>query len=139
MKKGIMLSLFMLLVSAPALFAAPPNMQEGKWEITMAMEVEGVPFPMPPMKHTQCITKKDLEDNKKTLPSGSNKKDDCEVKDMKTAGNTTTWSLVCKDGTRGTGEITYKGTTYTSTMKLVTSDGARTTNKITARRIGDCK
>jgi hypothetical protein len=139
MGKVILLSAVVLLVSAAPLLAAPPNMQPGNWEITMAVQMEGVPFAMPPMKVTHCYTKQDLEDSKKTLPSGSNKKENCEVKDMKVVGNHATWNMVCKDGTKGSGEITYKGTTYDSTLKLVTKDGVKTTTNIKAKRIGDCK
>jgi hypothetical protein len=139
MKKLFILSGVVLLLSATTLFAAPPNMQEGKWEVTMAMKVEGVPFPMPPMKYTQCFTKEDVKDGNKTLPTGSDKKDTCEVKDVKASSNSATWKMVCKDGTTGNGEITYKGSSYISTMTLVTKDGGTTVNNIKARRLGDCK
>jgi hypothetical protein len=36
------------------------NMQEGKWEITTKMEIPSMPMDMPPMKHTQCLLKKDI-------------------------------------------------------------------------------
>ena len=139
MKKVVLLSIFVLLVFAAPLLAAPPNMQPGNWEITTKIQIEGVPFPMPPMKMNHCYTKQDLEDNSKTLPSGSGKKNDCEVKDMKVMGNSATWNIVCKDGSKGTGEITYQGTTYDSTMKMTTKDGSKSTTNIKAKRLGDCK
>ncbi len=139
MKKVVPLCAFVLLVFAAPLLAAPPNMQPGNWEISMKIQVEGVPFPMPPIKTTHCYTKQDLEDNSKTLPSGSGKKNDCEVKDMKVAGNSATWNLVCKDGAKGAGEITYKGTTYDATLKMTTKDGDKSTTNIKAKRLGDCK
>ena len=140
MKKQFILSGIVLLLSGTTLFAAPPNMQEGKWEITMAMKVEGVPFPMPPVKYTQCFTKEDVKDGNKTLPTGSDKKkDNCQVTDVNASSNSATWKMVCKDGTTGNGEITYKGSSYTSTMTLMTKDGGKTVNNIKANRIGDCK
>lgn len=139
MKKVILLSAFVLLVFAAPLLAAPPNMQPGNWEISMKIQVEGVPFPMPPIKTTHCYTKQELEDSKSTLPSGSGKKNDCEVKDMKVAGNSATWNLVCKDGSKGAGEISYKGTTYDSTLNMTTKDGGKSTTNIKAKRLGDCK
>jgi hypothetical protein len=140
MKKTFILSGIILLLSGTALFAAPPNMQEGKWEITMAMKVEGVPFPMPPIKYTQCFTKEDVKDGNKTLPTGSDKKkDNCQVKDVNASSNSATWKIVCKDGTTGNGEITYKGSSYSSTMTLVNKNGGKTVNNINAKRIGDCK
>ncbi len=140
MKKLSILSALALLCFATMLFAASPNMQEGKWELTMAMQVEGVPFPMPPIKYTQCFTKEDVKDGNKTLPTGSDKKkDNCKVEDVKASSNSTTWKMVCKDGTTGSGQITYKGSSYTSTMTLVAKDGGKTVNNIKAKRLGDCK
>ena len=139
MKKLFVLSGLVLLLSATTLFAAAPNMQEGKWELTMQMKVEGVPFSMPPMKYTQCFTKDDVKDGNKTLPTGSDKKNDCEIKDVKASSKRTAWKMVCKDGTTGSGEIAYKGSSYDSTMTLVAKDGGKTVNNIKARRLGDCK
>ena len=131
-----------LLVPAVPLYAAPPNMQEGLWEITTTISIEGVPFSMPPMKVTHCYTKKDLEDSSKTRPAagGSKKKSDCEVKDLKESGSAASWKIECKDGTKGTGEATYKGSTYSLTQKVVDKggDGASTTT-INAKRLGACK
>jgi len=47
-----------LLVLVPAtLFALPAKMQEGQWEITVRVEMEGVPFPMPLMTGTCGTTR----------------------------------------------------------------------------------
>ena len=114
MKKVLMLCAVLLVLIAVPVLAAPVNMQEGNWEIVTKINIEGVPFPMPPMKMTHCYTKKDLEDSSKTRPAagGSGKKNDCEVKDLVETGNSATWKLVCKDGSTGTGQATYQGSTY---------------------------
>ena len=39
-------------LTAATLFAAPSTMQEGKWEVTMKMAMEGAPFAMQPMVFT---------------------------------------------------------------------------------------
>jgi hypothetical protein len=51
-----------LVFSIPITSFADVNMQEGIWEATIEIKMEGMPFPMPPVtsKVTQCITKKDL-------------------------------------------------------------------------------
>lgn len=139
MKRSLVLVAVSLAFCVSPLFAASPNMQEGKWEISMSVQPKGVPFALPAVTVNQCITKKDLEDNKSTLPSGSGKKNDCEAKDVTVAGNTTTWKTVCKDGTRGDGTITYKGTTYDGTLNTTDKNGGQTTTKIKAKRVGDCK
>lgn len=139
--KRIIITSAVVLFFIAAIFAASNNMKEGKWEISMDMEMAGLPFKMPAVIHTQCITKKDLEDNKKTLPSAG-KNEDCEVKNYKVSGNTVTWETVCKDGTKGSGKITYKGDSYSGTMTMETIDkkGKKSTvnYKIKGQRKGDC-
>jgi len=139
--KRFIFSLVTVFFLMAVLFAASNNMREGKWEVTMDMNIEGMPFTMPAVTHTQCITKKDLEDNKKTLPSAG-KNENCEVKNYKVNGNTVTWETVCKDGTKGSGEITYKGDSYTGTMKMDTIDKKGKKSKISYKikgvRKGDC-
>ena len=139
MKKIVLPVVGAILIAASLSFAAPVNMKEGKWEIVTSINMEGVPFPMPPMKTTHCYTKKDLASNASTLPSGSSKKNDCEIQDQKVSGNTVTWTTVCKDGSRGSGEASYKGSSYTATMKMTAKDGGASTTTIRAKRIGDCK
>jgi Protein of unknown function (DUF3617) len=49
-------------------------MKEGLWEITTKMKMQGMD--MPPVKHTQCITKDDL------VPRGSQQPgQECEIAD----------------------------------------------------------
>jgi hypothetical protein len=139
--KRFIFSLVTVFFLMAVLFAAANKMREGKWEVTMNMNIAGMPFSMPAVTHTQCITKKDLEDNKKTLPSAG-KNEDCEVKNYKINGNTVSWETVCKDGTKGSGEITYKGDSYSGTMKMETIDKKGQKSKIDYKikgvRKGDC-
>ena len=142
MKNGLFLSMLLVFVVASSGIAAPVNMQEGNWEIETSMKIENVPFPIPPTKMTHCYTKKDLEDSSKTRPAaeGSGKKSSCDVKDVKETGSSASWKFVCKDGTSGSGEATYKGTSYSMIMKMNDKGGKGTsTTNIKARRIGDCK
>lgn len=140
MKRFIITSVTILFFVA-VIFAASNKMREGKWEVTMDMNIPGMPFAMPAVTHTQCITKKDMEDNKKMLPSAG-KSENCDVKDYKVSGNTVTWKTECKDGTKGSGEITYKGDSYTGKMTMETIDkkGKKSTinYKIKGQRKGDC-
>jgi len=112
--------------------------QEGKWEISMTIQPKGISLPMPAVKINQCITKEEVADNKITLPSASGKKGDCETKDARLTGNTTTWSVVCKDGSKSDGEITYKGTTYDGTLTMTLKNGSKSTTNIKAKRVGEC-
>ena len=141
MKKVILISMAAVLVLVAGLYAASVNMKEGKWEVTMTMDLKDIPFPMPPVKYTQCITKKDIEDSKNTVPN-SGKKDECSVKEYKIIGSKVTWETECRDGSKGTGEITYSGTSYSGVMKMETTDkkGVKSTvnYKIKGNRVGGC-
>ena len=135
MAVSIMLSLFLA-----GLAFAEPNMQEGMWEMTMKMEMPGMPMEMPPMKFNQCLTKKDL------VPQKKEKNEDCKMISTKVDGNTVTWVAKCimKDGTMdSTGEITYKGSNFDGVIKAVmnTKDTGKmeVTQHMSGRRIGDCK
>jgi hypothetical protein len=119
---------------------AEPNMQEGMWEITMKTEMPGMPMAMPPMKFTQCLTKKDL------VPQKKGKNEDCKMISTKVDGNVVTWVAQCrmKDGTvDSTGKITYKGNGFDGVIKAVmdTKDTGKmeVTQYMSGQRIGDCK
>jgi hypothetical protein len=141
--KTICLAAFLVLISAVALFAASPDMKTGKWQVTMKMEMTGAPFPMPPITFTQCITKDDLKDPKKTVPSSSKNKSDCEIKDYKMSGKKATWRMQCKDGSTGKGEMTYKNTSYNGVITMESMDRkhgkSEIVQRISGKRIGDCK
>lgn len=122
-------------------YAAEVNMQEGNWETTVEMKLEGLPFPMPPMtyKNTECLTKKDM------VPNTASKDQKCEVKDQKITANKVTWKIHCKDKngvTDGDGEIVYTGTSYQGSMRMKTTDkGGETMTsniKLMGKRLGVC-
>ena len=147
MKKSIKGLLF---ASAVVLFNIVPiasfaevNMQEGNWETTMEVKMEGMPVPMPPVvsKVQQCITKKDL------VPKTANKEQKCDIKSQKILGNTVSWNMVCvdKNGTmESQGEITYAGSSYQGAVKTKTTTKDRpgkamtSSIKMTGKRLGAC-
>ncbi len=135
MAASIVLSFFLA-----GLAFAEPNMQEGMWEISMKTEMPGMKMDMPPMKFSQCLTKKDL------VPQKKEKNEDCKMIDTRIDGNTVTWVMQCrmKDGTMdSTGKITYKGNGFDGVMKAVmnTKDTGKMeiTQHMSGRRVGDCK
>lgn len=122
--------------------SADVNMQEGQWETTIEMKMEGMPFPMPPItsKVSQCLTKKDM------VPDTANKDQKCEVRNRKVSGNKVSWTVICsdKDGrSEGEGEITYSGSTYKGVIKTkIFSKGSAkpmiSTMKLAGKRTGNC-
>ncbi len=128
--------IFGLLTHASS-FAAV-NMQEGKWDITLEMKIEGVPFPMPPIKFARCLTKEDM------IPQEKKKDQDCRTT-SKTKGDTVNWVTVCKDKsgtTESTGSVTYKKGSMNGTMKSTTTDdkGAKSVSnmRVSGKRTGAC-
>lgn len=122
---------------------AAVNMQEGNWEMTIKVKLEGLPFSMPPMtvKSTQCITKKDL------VPSTASKDQKCTISEQRESGSTVSWKVTCteKDGSASVGEgtVTYSGNTFKGSIKTTTKDKhgkveSTSTSELSGKRKGDC-
>jgi len=131
------------LICAPA-SAATPNMKDGLWEITMKMDMPGMPAGMKPQVMQQCITKKDLEDPRRTTPGNDPNSNRCQVTDHKVQGNTATWNMACKGegAMTGSGTVTYSGDSYTGTTKMTMNYGGQAQNvtmHYSGRRIGECR
>jgi hypothetical protein len=133
-----------------SLLAQGPR-RDGNWEVTMTMEMAGMPqgMSMPPIKTTQCITPEEAKDPAKTVPQrpagrgGAANPDDCKVSDYKQDGNKISWAMKCEGAQpmAGTGEFIYTGDTYTGTMKMDMARGGQpmaVTMKYNGKRLGDC-
>ncbi len=122
--------------------AAEINMKEGLWEITSKMEVPGMPFPMPPTTHSQCITEKDM------VPQGKDAAEQgCTMVEKSIDNNIVSWTMNCsKDGmvSKSTGSITYNGTTFDGTVNMTTGNPMSGRNMemktvMKGKYIGECK
>jgi len=127
-----------IAVVAPV--CANPNIEEGNWEITVKMEIPGMPMAMPPITRSQCVTQKNA------VPDTSQPGQTCVVKEQKVSGETVTWRTECKgrEGTvDGEGRIKYAGKSYSGTMlaKMSPPGGeAMTVNyQMQGRHTGPCK
>jgi len=134
-KSFIALIALMFIFSGNAI-AGGPDMKEGLWEITVHMNMPGMPVEMPAHTFKQCITK----DN--AIPEDPAEKDkDCKMEYKKVTKDTVIWKVVCKDDEgkfTGEGRITYKGDTFTGEMRLKESDGMEMTQKMKGKWIGPC-
>ncbi len=136
MLKRIFWMLALALLAAGGVQAGGVNMNEGMWEITTTTEMPGMPFQMPPMTVTQCITHQDL------VPQNQQPDSQCTMTNNQISGNTVIWSVVCKgEGgtTRGDGKITYHGDGFEGTMNMAMEQGMQMTNHMKGRRVGACK
>jgi len=135
LKKLFFGSIILLTAISISFAASGPNMKEGLWEITTKTKLPGME--MPPMKHTQCITKNDL------VPQSSQPGQECKITETKVIGNTVTWTMQCKtqDGEmKGTGKITYSGDSFEGTIIIsMPQANMKITTHISGKRIGDCK
>ncbi|MGQ9571387.1 MAG: DUF3617 domain-containing protein [Thermodesulfovibrionales bacterium] len=115
--------------------AGSPNMKEGLWEITMTMEMPGMPMKMPPRTYTHCLTKKDM------VPQKEEPNQECKMIKHDVKGDTVTWVIECKtpEGTAvSNGRVAYKGTTFEGVIK-VKHAGVEVTQNLKGKWIGQCK
>ena len=136
LKRLFAISVILLTVFSISFAGSKLNMQEGKWEITSVTEMPGMPMNMGPMKHTQCITKKDL------VPHSSQPGQECKITDTKITGDTVTWSMTCSGQggkVQGSGKITYKGDSFEGESKMLIEQGnMEMTSHMSGKRIGNC-
>ena len=133
---AVVLVVFGLSSSA---FAQGPR-RDGRWEVTMEMDMPGMPMKLPPVKTIQCITKEQAGDPNQAVPQGPQDKNNaCKASDYKVSGSTVTWTMKCEGKTpmTGTGEITYAADSYDGWMKVKTADGEMAM-KYKGKRLGDC-
>jgi len=131
MRKGLCIIAALLFLFSARLAFAAPNMEDGLWEITTMVDMPGMPSK--PFTHTSCLTKEKAVPQ--TAPSG------CTIKDVKTQGNTITWTMVCKEATSA-GKVTYAGTTMDGVVETTVKSGGQTMTMkgvMKGKRIGPCK
>ncbi|MEJ1340566.1 MAG: DUF3617 family protein [Candidatus Sedimenticola sp. (ex Thyasira tokunagai)] len=105
------------------------------------IEMQGMPYAVPPTTHSQCITKEEMIPGNKAENSG------CEVTDITNTGDTVTWAMRCdQQGTKTTskGSVTYSGSTFKGKVIMQTqnpgSGGVMTISSyMDGKRIGACQ
>ena len=131
--------LLTLALTWTALAQTQSPMREGNWEVTMKMNMPGMPMEMPPTKHVQCVTAAMLKDPQGSVPQGP-EGGDCKVSAYKFTGSTATYTMVCTKPAPMTavGEMKYSGTdAYTGALTMDMS-GQKVSMSYDAKRIGDC-
>ena len=131
MKNGLCIVAALLFLFSAQLSFSAPNMEDGLWEITTAVDMPGMPSKS--FTQTSCLTKE------KAVPQTS--ESGCTIKDVKTQSNTVTWTVVCKEAT-STGKVTYAGTTmegFTETTVKTNGNTMTIKSRMKGKRIGPCK
>jgi len=119
-----------------------PNMKEGLWEITIKMDMPGMPVQMQPQTYRQCLTHKDMVPKTQEQPGQTN----CKEVKREIKGDTVSWVIECKaeEGTlTNTGTMTYRGDILEGVVKVRMPDGSKGTMEMTQQMngkwVGPCK
>jgi hypothetical protein len=130
-------SMCVLFVLATTLPVMAVDLKPGKYEITIKVEMAGMPGGIPTQTTTQCLTKEDPVPNSTDMQG-------CTMKDVVTKGNTMTYTMACdQQGMKSqtSGKMTYSGNTFegTNQTKMGAEEGAMTiTSIIKGKWIGKC-
>ena len=124
-----------IMLSITEVFAVP-NLQEGLWEISSTMQMEGMPFNMPEASYKQCITEQDM------VPQKEEPHQSCEVKEYRVTGDTVSWKTRCmasSGDTTSQGTITYQGDSFSGQITTTGSSmPSKMTQSLKGQRIGEC-
>lgn len=120
--KNTVLVVALCAIALPTLAAR--NQKPGKWEISSEVDMPGMTQKMPPMTHTICITKEDLEKPESMVPKpmrrGGEERSDCKISDLKEESGSVSWTMNCGGDhpMTGTGKISYTAESYTGNMDM---------------------
>ena len=124
------------LAFAPAAF---PQQKGDQWEITVKMQMEGMPSGMPAHTVRMCLDKRARDEAYVPRSRG-----DCKMLDSSKAGNTLRYRMECGGGGDpmvADGEITWTSDRYDGKMHMKGKsggDGFDMSQTFTGRKIGEC-
>jgi hypothetical protein len=131
-----------MLLAAPFALAEKRQLQPGKWQITIQMEMEGNAMHLPPMTMTRCVTADQARSPADLFrPRNPNAKDDCEMKEVKQEGNKLSWTIDCKEKGKGSGSVTFEPGKYdgVAEMEMIEKGVLRKMKStMSGRRVGEC-
>jgi hypothetical protein len=134
-KKIVLILVLLILPLSESISGSGPDFREGEWEFTVKVEMPSMGMKMPPSTYTQCMKK----DN--PVPQNNQPGQACRVSDMKTKGNTVTWTMVCSNPAgkmTGKGKVTYQKESMSGTMTME-GPGMQMISKFSGHRLGPCK
>ena len=132
--KRIWIAALLFCAASGSAFAKFQSMQPGKWLITSTTRIPSVPYPMPSMSRTTCISAVQAR-NHGAVPMAQH---GCSMKSHRISGDTMTWTMGCPHGQVISGTMTSTGTTYHADM--TTENMGRTMHTIVdGKRLGACR
>jgi len=128
-----LIAFFVLIMVSPAR-AAEIKAKLGMWKWTTTMEVPGMPFAMPAITYSECLTKEDL------IPEQPDKDGDCKILENEIKDNKVEWKMECngEDGkVISDGKISYSNTSAKGDIKIL-MNGMKMTSKLSGQYTGAC-
>lgn len=107
------------------------------WDVTMKMEMPGMPMAMPAQVHQVCLKKNRKADD--TIPRQEN----CTVTDSKTVGNKVIFTMDCagREPMTVNGEVSSTPTSYEGKMRMKPKrkgEDMEVTQTFSGRKVGAC-
>jgi hypothetical protein len=134
-KKSVVSIMLWLAIVSFAQAGSGPDLNEGMWEITVDLEVPGMPMKMPSSTYTQCL-KKD-----QAIPNDEKPGQECVTKDVTTKGNTVAWTVTCTNPggqMSGKGMATYHKDKMDGSMTME-GQGMKMVSHFKGHRVGACQ
>ncbi len=138
----------LLLATIALAVLAPVSAQTAKpepgdlWEITMKMDMPGMPAGAMAPRTSQSCQPKLKERGKEPPPPQMGDGKDCKATDMSVKGDTRTWKFTCAEGVSGTGKVTAKGPDAweaESEVTMAAMGGRSMKSTMSGKRVGDCQ
>jgi hypothetical protein len=139
----LILAILAAALHADRAHAATLDIREGLWEITVKMEMTGMPAGVPAQALQRCLTRKDVDDPRNLTPAAGGSAERCQFSDYTLQGNTATWSWTCagEGAMTGSSTITFSQTSYRGTSRMAMKHTGPVKSMVmhyTGRRLGDC-
>lgn len=134
---GAALALAALAQAQPGKTFVAGSGPDDLWDVTMKMEIVGMPMAMPAQTHQSCLKKdRKAED---AIPQ----QDDCRVTDVRTTGNKVSYKMVCtgKNPMTGEGEITSTPSAYEGKIRARSTkkgEEMEFTQSFSGKKVGAC-
>ncbi len=95
------------------------NLVEGYWDTNVTIRMQGGILPVPAIKSSKCLTRRD------PLPNSVASKMSCQILDKFIAGNDVSWRITCADDKakmEGQAKVTYAGESFSGSMDVLISE-----------------
>ena len=107
------------------------------WEVTMQMQMPGMPAAMPAQVRQVCVAQSHRDED--LIPRQGN----CRVLDSKRVGNKLTYTMACtgEQAMNVAGEMTFASDRYDGRMQMTMGEGGQAmamTQTYAGRRVGTC-